>query len=227
MPGDRTLTRTQMNAVLMVIESRQMVALDFSWEEETFGHPASGYFRCSKLRHRPTGHWFVFGGDFLKLSPGERDKVFTSHTERYLAWVVVIATLGNWLGRVKREHEAPDLWAMVSQSSVPTAAEQEDNRPITPDERRRIEQALDQIKGHLLQTQEFSTAQQETINERFQYIGESLDRIEHKRDWLMFFWGTLVNVLVALSVSTQTGTDLLNYAQAALQWMTGTLPQLH
>ena len=115
--------------------------------------------------------------------------------------------------------EAPDLWASVGQERAlanAAASEGVDNKPFTPVERQIISASLNEIKATLLSMQQFDGRQAAIIDNQFKYLDEAGQRMGRK-DWLMLSFGTIVTVIVALSLTQEQGNGLLRLAGTLLR----------
>ncbi len=111
-----TLTKTQRNEVLKAIERAGLAPDSFVWRET--GSPI--YYGggdaplVSQLTHLPTRAEFTFdyGGEaeawWAVFSPAEGRPYESTDVG---AWGGQLAALSQWLTVVRREAEAPDLWA--------------------------------------------------------------------------------------------------------------------
>ena len=59
--------------------------------------------------------------------------------------------LQEWLGYVRQEHEAPDLWAALGEQRQLMVGESVENTPFTPEEQARI-------RAHLTEAKEYARA---------------------------------------------------------------------
>jgi hypothetical protein len=218
---DATLTKTQKNRILEFVVKYGPPPSDFQWtekeQEESLSYSTSKRpYRVSILTHRPTNYYCIFGAHSIKISPGHSAKVESfSHEDR---WEKKESTCGKWLIVVKKEVEAPDLWAAIAQERIlPTAASAAvDNRHFTPEERSLIHAKLDGIKAYLLDGQDFTTEQAETVEREFAYLRESSKRLGRK-DWLNNLLGGVVGLAIALALDPQKAKGLLGLAGSAFQ----------
>src|SRR5579862_8368146 len=133
MATDATLTRTQKNAVLQVIQKVQLDPAEFSWTEiqtEEWTMQPNQY-RASKLIHHGTNYYITFGGLQMNWSPGANRKVESeAHDD---LWPAKIIQLEKWLRRVKAEVDAPDLWVAVGKERElsDAASSHLENKPFT------------------------------------------------------------------------------------------------
>jgi len=149
MAKDATLTKTERNAAFKLVVEHGFDPLEFEWVEETKQETPfeDSIYRRSVLRHRPTEYCFKFGGHVYECSPGEVHKV-DSGTRPDADWKR-LRLVSNWLGRVRREYDAPDLWAMALEDRKFLQAAsilEGSNTEFTSDERVYISERLDEIR---------------------------------------------------------------------------------
>lgn len=223
---DATLTKTQKNQVLKVILEYGPSPGDFQWtekEQEEYADLSCYPYKVSVLTHRPTGYYCVFGAHSVTTCPGITRKVEGyRHEDR---WENKERACCRWLIDVKREVDTPDLWATIGQEkSLPAAASSAtiDNNLFTASEQILIAAKLDEIKGYLLEGEQFDTGQAETIAREFAYLKESSGRLGRK-DWLNNLLGGLFGLAVGLALDPEKAKGLLRLAASALQslWSIG------
>jgi hypothetical protein len=223
---DATLTRIEKNQILKAIHNYGPSPSDFQWtdkDQEEYYSISSFRYRVSVLTHRPTGYYCVFGAHSITTSPGLTKKVEPfSHEHR---WDKKENICTKWLIVIKLEADAPDLWATIAQeTSLPVAASSAniDNRRFRADEQNLISAKLDQIKGYLVEAQQFDVEQAERIEREFAYLRESATRLGRK-DWLNNVLGGMFGLAVNLALAPDKAKELLRLAGMALQslWAIG------
>ncbi len=163
----------------MVIEGYGLNPLEFEWLEEDSEEYIDGegaYFRVSRLRHRLTDYLCKFGGLRIEFSPGNADRVETgTHGAK---WIAKLYAVDVWLAELRKEIDAPDLWATIGQERVLSTAASSahiDNRPFTAVEQKVIGTKLDEIKAYL-DGQQFAADEASLINREIAYLRESAGR---------------------------------------------------
>jgi hypothetical protein len=177
------------------------------------------------LTHRPTGYYFKFGVLYLDFSPGTRLK---EQHERYHSGNSRANYVNDWLRELRKEVDAPDLWAVIGQEKLlATAASSEtiDNRPFTPNELQLINTKLDEIKGYILEDQSFDADQAEFVECEFAYLRESATRMGRK-DWLNIVIGGLVGTIFTLGLDPEKARGLFALAGTVLQSLWGSVQGL-
>lgn len=153
----------------------------------------------------------------MTLSPAPEGRVVVAPHQNNWELKKRGATL--WLEQLKKEVDAPDLWATIGQEkALSTAASSAnlDNRPFTAAEQSLIATKLDEIKGYLLESQEFAAEQAENVERQFAYLGESSRRLGRK-DWLNALIGALVSQAINLAVPPEVAQALLVMAGHSFQ----------
>jgi hypothetical protein len=181
MPRDATLTRTQKNAVLGRIQEYGFDPVEFRWQdietEELGPMGFSDHFTASQLIHDPTNYYFTFGGHNVIFSPGSSRKVDGErHNDN---WEVKDHQLQKWLHRLKKEAEAPDLWAAVGNERALSDAVSSplENRPFTSAEQSQIRESLHELKRYLVATESVQTERLNLVEGQFRYLEESSRRL--------------------------------------------------
>ena len=217
---DATLTKTEKNRILKLILEYGPPPDDFEWSEkqrEEYSYMSYRPYKASVLTHHPTGYYCIFGGRSVTTSPGLNKKVEeVDHENR---WEKKENACGRWLIDLKLEVEAPDLWASISQEKVLSTAASSaglDNLPFTAAERVLISAKLDEIKGYLLESQQFAAEQAETVERQFEYLRESSQRLGRK-DWLNALIGALMGQAINLALSPEVAKGLLVLAASSFQ----------
>ena len=223
---DYTLKRSEKNAVLNFVTEGGLDPLAFQWSEkkrwETFGLEGVQVM-VSILTHGSTGYYIVFGAASVEYSPGHQKKV--EWHEHYNEWASKGETCRLWIKVLRKELDAPDLWASIGQEkALSTAASSAhlDNRPFTAAEQTLIAAKLDEIKGYILEEQQLTADQGETVERELAYLWESSERLGRK-DWLNVLLGALVSLAIGLALDSEKARGLLRLAGAVFQslWRTG------
>jgi hypothetical protein len=223
-PIDVTLTKSEKNIVFGWLTSAKFLPADFEWQEHELGEDTRRgvmWSTASTLFHRPTRYYFNFGRAYCKFVPGTKSKVEIQ--EHASDWANRAAYFHLWLCRLREEVDAPDLWATIGQEkALSTAASSADldNRPFTAAEQNLIAARLDEIKGFLLEGQQFDAEQLEFLDRQFAYLGEASTRMGRK-DWLNVLYGGLITVVVGAALAPDAAKSLLRLAAAAFQSLWG------
>jgi hypothetical protein len=184
----------------------------FTWEErkheESIQMHGMTYTKASALLHAETGYFYTFGYYYDSCSPGsdyeriERLDILGGGVGK--RWTHRIPAVLSWLGRLKDELEAPDMWGELFSGKAPAI-----QNALTPPEIRftqeqiglfsaefqRIEQRIDDL--HKL-----TQSQKEAIHDGFEEIKAEMKRFDVK-DWVQMATGLLFNIMVGSALPRQ------------------------
>ncbi len=179
MPGKRYLLMTsQKNDVFAAIRDAGLAATDFEWiEVPDTNHTSED---VSVLIFKGMPYFFQFGiGSYrgtlcdATISPGRERRI-----EQYNArdWEGVVALVVEWLGYLKREHLAPDLWASAVAAGVPDlgAVSGLPAGPLSAAEAEGVAPLLAGLQERLLEAPHLSQSDRRYIGERFDDIKSRL-----------------------------------------------------
>lgn len=219
---DARLKQTERSEVFHLVTSAGFDPADFGWEDkrdfESFRSSIGGgdEVAVSVLRHNPTGYYLRFGAFANEFSPGVNKRI--NHDKHDGTWKDRIRSLATWLNELRREVEAPDLWASVGQERAlanAAASEGVDNNSFNPSEKQLISASLNEIRSTLLSMRQFDSRQTAIIDSQFKHLDEAAQRMGRK-DWLMLAFGAMVTMIVALSLTPEQGNGLLRLAGSLL-----------
>lgn len=217
--SDVRLIKTERSAVLPLVQAEGLTANEFIWQDqESQEHDENGaaYFSVTFLRHRPTGFYCKFGGISMEISPGPTMRV--DEIPHHDSWGAKLEIVRAWLQFLHREIDAPDLWAGVGQERAlanAASSAETDNKPLNPTEKQLASESLKAIKATLLSMQQFDVRQAAIIDNQFKHLGEAVGRVGRK-DLLLLTLGSLVTIIVALSLTQEQGNTLLRLAGVLL-----------
>jgi hypothetical protein len=225
--ADLLLQQSQVNTVGAMIVAAGLDPHEFDWGTRLTRNiqagPGGDPIRVSMLVHEPTGFFFAFDFDrkyqhHSFFSPGRdapEERQFPGRWDHQLEHV------RDWLGYVKREYEAPDLWAALQPglSELPSAVE---NSPFTPEERTLIEEQLRMVLGEVRRTHELTNEQVLALEEKVDYLVEASKRLG-RRDWLGILMGELVGMMLQGALASEVLRDLLGLTVRGLAQLFGGL----
>jgi hypothetical protein len=221
------ILRSQANEVFNAIRQSGLDPTQFAWSTQ-YGW-LNQELVVSRLTHTPSGFYYTFDfsdqGHWAEFSPGEHKVVQTAHPG---AWSQQLGYVGLWLTYLKREIEAPDLWAAIRTETdliLAGGTSEQDNAPFTPGERQRIGENLRELRDYARATYQLSADQAQFINARLAYLEEASERVGRK-DWLILAAGVLVNIVVGAALAPEAAKDLLRFAGRVLGWLIGAHPLL-
>lgn len=205
--ADHDLERTQRNDVLLAIRDSGLNPEDFEWHETETVVNQIGLGRApymvEALFHLPTGYGFCFdidirrGHHYAVYRPGPQGPSFQINAGD---WRNEVGYVLEWLENVRREFEAPDLWAELRNQreleAAPTPGGGEDNSPFTEPERELIAQQLGELKELITHTHELQIEQVRELNARIDYLVDASARLG-RFDWRQILLSQLVSLVLA------------------------------
>jgi hypothetical protein len=234
MPEDATLTKTEKNRLLPLIEKCGFDPGVFEWKEvvsEEQVSVSSTTFRISQLFHRSTGYYFNFGGCNDKWSPGVDRKV--AEWPHDTDWKIRINSFEHWLKRLREEVGAPDLWAVVLQDRDfmrLTAVMDAGNTMFTEPEQRYISARLDEIRDFILAAAQLDDAQRQLVEAQTEYTNAAtkrLGRIDWKNIFIAAFIGLVPNLVSNGLFAPDRARELVHLAVEAFTPLFQGLPGLN
>ncbi|MFH1921149.1 MAG: hypothetical protein ABIP48_14870 [Planctomycetota bacterium] len=212
--------KTQANEVLEVLQNNGLDPAEFDWGETKAegGMMGVGKAWLSVLTHRPTGWSFTFD---LRGNPHDRHGL--SHWATYFpapekprafepcdSWAAMRDHVHIWALTVKREIDAPDLWAAIAQErALAGSAASLENTPFAEDESARLDTAVAEIREYLRSSVQMQQEQSERVDRQFEYLRGAIHRMA-RQDWLHTAIGVLFTV--ALTIGAEEARDLFRFA---------------
>jgi hypothetical protein len=171
-----------------LIDSESEARIKHKWSES--------YFTVSRKSGYYVGQYLVGDGAVWPYSP--------------CSWQLLMPRVRTWLEEVKRDLDTPDLWAELLReadllgvgSSVVT-----ENTPFTPDEQREIAQRLDEAVKYVRETQSFSKAQIQALEEKLDYLVDASARLGRK-DWLNTFIGVILGFVLTAALAPESARTI-------------------
>lgn len=223
------LLPSQRNDVFLAVQASGLDPKDFDWEEVLSAQNKRSL--VSRLRHSPTGFHFHFdltagGSHWCKYAPGSSTPSLVATPG---SWTAQVMHVSQWLGYLKRETEAPDLWATLSGGSalteVAASAQPGENTPFTRGELQQVEASLAQIRAAIIASHPLTADRLERIDANLKYLRESAERLGRK-DWLNVAVSVVINIIMTSAVPPETGRHILTVAGSVLSWVLGGSPLL-
>ncbi len=134
----------------------------------------------------------------------------------------IISGIKNWLLQqlwpYKIEADEEDLWQRLqaNHQGVDSFMDFEDQTSFTEDEKLQVRLKLGEVKMLMLETYDFNEAQTDKVLKSLQYLDERLDRV-NKTDWRGIAISTMMSLIIALSVNTDTGQAIWKMFKSAFQ----------
>ena len=148
----------QKNELLTLITDAGFDPSEFEWGRM----PSSdGFGPIPSLLHRPSRSHFSLdtasGGFRVERKPGEES---VEDVRIVPTWQVVSGAFNLWLMNIRRETEAPDLWAeLARQTELAAPPENSANTPFTSEERALIAEQLREVRTFVEETYELNEGQ--------------------------------------------------------------------
>ena len=144
-----------------------------------------------------------------QYSPGRDEQISRTRTQKFQ---VTIAFFKLWLSYLKREVEAPDLWASiqtkredVSRAIAPGA----DNSKFTEGEQELLAQKLDTIAGLLSDQLKLGDESKRLLEQQFEFLKEE-SKTQGRRSWMQIALGTVVTLVIEHVITNEGAQTLLN-----------------
>jgi hypothetical protein len=237
-----TLTKTQKNDVLARVRGAGLDPRDFVWVEQS--SPAwSGWngYQADTLVHKPTGYYcavfdppaavgamHLSDASIPMLTAGPYVAAFEPTHNGPRGRLVgvslnsVLTGIEVWLAVVKREHEAPDLWAELTATDAPLNVLilelDGPNAPFTQPERERLATSLDQIRDHLAALYDLTAEQIGVMNSGFAELRSASERLG-KKDWKGILINWLLTIATTAGFTPEARQALFEVAGRGLRWL--------
>ena len=228
---DYRLLKTQKNDILILIRESGLDPMEFVWEEnaevDEFDDSVTNHF--NRLVHKPSGYMAAFIKRFIFYSPGQESPI---ENGTKIDWIGKLSVVRLWLSNLKREVEAPDLWASLSQEQELLSLEPAEatNTPFTPDEQRQVKQAIEEIRIYITTTYTLESEPLARINRQLDYLIDASTRLG-RIDWKNLFVGALISLALQQLPSSGPGVrELIAAAGHFLRHVLGSVlapPLLH
>lgn len=208
------LLQTQKNAVLAILQESGVNPLEFKFKEPGKVEP------FTVLSHISSAYWFKFGQEIVSFSPAEE-----THDEfvSNLTWEEKILWLRHWLVNLKREVQAPDMWAALAQEREMLGAEPAGgvNTPFSAEEQAQAKRAIEEIRVYITTTYTLDPKPLAEVNRKLDYLIDAATRLG-RIDWKNIFWGTLFGVAAQHLLSSGPGLhDLFGIAGHLIHQLLG------
>ena len=201
MTDSEVLLTSQKNTILTMIKHVGLDPSQFTWtEEDSLGIPG---LRVSRLSHSE-GFYFHFdfyaGGHHAYFSPApgrRKDNAFPGDEIGVMRFVL------DWLQRLQKEIQAPDLWAEIEKYRSAfslTAPDHLPNDPIPPPEAENIRKELAELSGRLDSLFPMTEEQTQFVRSKLDYLTAATKR-QGRRDWMHTAIGVFFTIAMALALA--------------------------
>lgn len=211
------LSRVQQNAVHEAAVQAGLDPLDFDWTSEQRSYVGL----VETVWHRPTQSHFSFMGSLPKVQinwwPNFRDgdaHTFANSWDNALGIYV-----RPWMKEVKRNHDAPDLWAETAKARRLTDAAGDvgaDNTPFDLAEIELLKPTLQEVEAYIQSRQPLDDGQKRVLHGRFQYLLSAAKRGIGRIDWLNIFVSQIMQLFTDGVVRSSLYGDVMRHASTAI-----------
>jgi hypothetical protein len=215
-PNVNILSRLQQNELFTRFEKAGL-PLD-EWKFGVIEEDHRG--ECLAFEHKPTGAHMRISllNDrcYMTWRPATSQGKASATGGR---WATALAeVIIPWIDSVRRDHQAPDLWAaLAAQSAITDAADQTNMRGrFTAEEVKQLRAGLDQIERFITTTQPLDGGGREKVKRRFDYLREAAGAGLRKIDFINIFVRTVFQMIVQGLVPPSAYGSVMSHAAAAL-----------
>ena len=116
----------------------------------------------------------------------------------------------DWAGYLKRELDAPDLWAVIERQRelIESATDVGiPNTPFTEQEQQFISAQLDEIKAQLAANHHLEEDHRRWLSDQFEFLKEESKK-QGRKSWLLMMLGTVASFALG-QVKPEAAKDLL------------------
>jgi len=184
------------------------------------------------LVHSPTKYWFKFDVDanrngslWAVYKPGPTGARSSEHDG---TWPNVLGYFRAWVQSVKAEHEAPDLWAALSQEQTGLGGGQQkiENTPFSIVEQAEITRQLGELKQYTHATYQLTATQYERIDTTLDYLADAAGR-QGRIDWRNNVVGALIGLVLTAAIPSEPVQQILQLTLTGLAGLfRGHIPEL-
>lgn len=218
MTDEYKLLKTQKNEVFEFLESTNLEPANFSWTSVKSSLHSNLF--VPRLSHRDTRFYFQFdlGGKpdsiirreenhCCEFSPGETVPILRQFPG---SWAGLLGYFVQWLNNIKREIEAPDLWAEMEKYKVAFSLappEQILNEPIPTYEAEKISEKLSLLADKIEEQFKLTDEQNKFVRGKLNYLAEAVKR-QRSIDFVYTVIGVSVTIATALALAPDKAKGL-------------------
>lgn len=201
------LMTTQRNEVLGVLVKAGLDPNEFQWvtvESQTMSAPLPPM--VDALAHTGSNWFFKFDwthGIDERLSVFEPGADRVHNVARAVDWKMQLLHVRLWCESLRRELDAPDLWATSRSLVFPDLSGPEENSPFSEVEIKQIGTALDDVATRIEASGQVPAPELSKILAELQALREASTRVGRK-DWKTMLLGALVGLVVSKGVDPDT-----------------------
>jgi hypothetical protein len=213
--------RSQANEILALVEAVGLEPAAFAWKEVP--SYVTRHLMVSGLFHEATPFYFRFdfkeGLAHADFSPGDEKQVDVQYPGD---WSGQVRLAKAWLENLKREVEAPDLWAAVAAGAqlVGGTDEVTSDALFSTAEQERIAAGVRELKEYIRRIHNVDDDRWLIVSRQLDYLMGAASRVGRK-DWLLLAAGTLANVALSAGLNPEGTQDIFRFAGQVLGWVFG------
>lgn len=215
-----TLLKSQKNEVLKIIQKSGLEPANFLWVIGKYIVPSDDIltrglidneYEVPKLIYKYSQFHFQFemlnGRHHCTFSPG-REKPFEIQSPG--SWLYLTNHIEEWLHYLKREIEAPDLWAEMEKYRISVSLalpEQVRNEPIPAYEAEEIANKLQELADKIDEQFDLDTEQNQFVRSKLDYLANAAKR-QPSMDWVHTSIGVYVTIAMSLTLAPDKAGEL-------------------
>jgi len=210
-----TLLRSQKNRVFKILREEGLEPADFKWTECQLG----GSIDVSRLDYRDGVYYFQFTwyelNSWCLASPGRYRALEYEHPND---WEEQETCFRNWARHLKREFEAPDIWAQMEKYKVAFSAtlpEKLLNEPISAYEAEGINERVSILADKMEEQFGLPPEQIEFVRSKLGYLAEAAKR-QRSADWVYTSLGVAVAIAMGLDMAQNRAEALWKLMESEL-----------
>ncbi len=166
------------------------------------------------------------GEYYVAYSPGNNTEM---HRDAVIAWASVASHVHTWAANLKREIEAPDLWATLSQETdfagLAEVQAEGDNTPFSEAEQTQIREGIEALRRYAIEAAAVEEAHHaetssrlDAINQRLDDSAEAAKRLGRK-DWLLHGMGTVTSIVISAAFAPEQARGLVRVFANLFRWV--------
>lgn len=211
------LSRVQQNEIFAIAQRHGLDAVDFDLRitrRSTRGD-------VEGFAHRPTGSRFD-----VSLSDADYwvewwPKFYDGKTHTFAkTWSAVLQLADAWAKEVKKNHDAPSLWAEAHKArrlaGSAESTDESNNTPFTKEEIKELGPKLDEVEAFIEARQPLSNEQKAIVQSRFKYLLGAAKRGLGRVDWLNVFVGQVVSLFTEGVLASSLFKQVMDHASTVL-----------
>lgn len=210
---EHKLLKSQKNEVFDILQTEGLEPADFSWTR------AEAVLKrdllVPRLNHRDKRFYYQFdyGGNpdsplgleekhFCEFSPGDSMSISRQYPG---SWNSQLGYVLQWVNNLKKEIEAPDLWAEIEKykpTLVLVPAERIVNEPIPAYEVEEISEKLSQLADMIEEQFKLNEDQNRFVRGKLEYLADAAKR-QPRRDWENIFISVFITIAFQLALEPE------------------------